>query len=239
MKTFFLLSGIILCMILVQCKDVKKSSEIITINSPSNSLRVERFTKLAPQLKEIDSLIGESAKDYSPNFMSWNKGNRLLQSFVSNQDINLFKGDYVRDIFFQPHIDGHKYRFIVNIQYPWMDTEIELHKGKTYYIMVSGIASTSNCKTTLWIGPEGKKDLYNNLPYYSVIGRLGKDKPFFIGKEKEITPIEDGKFFIGYNDDLYVDNIGYYVVDVFEVKKETLIERLKTTDIILHTYYTE
>lgn len=240
MSIKYLIIGSILGLIFVQCQENKDSSKNYS-NSTSevNSTRAEKLKELVPKLLEVDSLIEKRNEDYSPNYSNWRKGNFLLLSFVSNQDINLFNGNYARGIYFKPLIDGHISRSIINIKYPWMDTEIELKKGETYFIIVNGLASTSNCKTTLWIGPEGKNHLYNNLPYYSVIGKIGDGAPFFIGKKIEITPKENGILYLGYNDDLYVENIGYYVADIFNMPEEVTMARLKVNEISIGSYYAE
>ena len=231
---------IVFGLIFTQCQEKKDSSKSMVISTGEVSPeRAEKLKILMPKLIEIDTLTKKRNDDYSPNYSNWRTGNMKLQTFESNQDINLFNGDYARDIFFKPLIDGHINRIILNIKYPWMDTEIELLKGKTYFIIVNGLASTSHRKTTLWIGPEGKSDLYNKLPYYSVIGRIDNEDSFFIGKEAEISPKNDGKLYLGYNDDLYVDNIGYYVVDIFEMTKDEVLTRMKVKNISIGSYYAE
>jgi hypothetical protein len=121
-----------------------------------------------------------------------------------------------------------------------MDTGIDLIKDKNYYLVVSGLASTSNSKLALWIGPEGKEYTLNNLPMYSIIGKTGeKNEPFYIGKEIEIKPEENERLFIGYNDDLFMDNIGYYIIDIFELTKTETVQKLDSLNISIGNYYAE
>jgi hypothetical protein len=240
MKKKNFIIALIFGLIFIQCQEKKSSSKnAVVFKGGITPERAEKLKQMIPKLIEIKSLSEKQNEDFSPNYLSWQIANMKLLSFESNQDINLFNGNYVRYVHFNPLIDGHINRIILNINYPWMDTEIDLKQGKTYHIIVSGLASTSNCKTALWIGPEGKSDLLNNLPYYSVIGRIDNGESFFIGKETEIKPDKNGKLYLGYNDDLYVDNIGYYVVDIFELTKDETLMRMKAKNISIGSYYVE
>jgi transcriptional regulator with XRE-family HTH domain len=144
-----------------------------------------------------------------------------------------------KDANFSPLIKQHKYRLIQDITNHWINTNIILDGGKTYYFMVNGLASTSSKKTSLWIGPEGKANKYDGLPMYSVIGKIGNDQPFYIGTHTEVKPKNDELFYLGYNDDMLGDNIGYYVVDIFEGTADEIEILLKEQNIKIGNYYKE
>jgi transcriptional regulator with XRE-family HTH domain len=140
---------------------------------------------------------------------------------------------------FTPLIKQHKYRLIQDISNHWINTNMILDRGKTYYFLVSGLASTSNKRTSMWIGPEGETLKFEGLPMYSVIGKIGNDLPFYIGKHAEVKPNTDELFYLGYNDDIFGDNIGYYIVDVFEGTKDEVEMLLKEKNIEIGKYYSE
>jgi len=181
--------------------------------------------------------------------------NIRLQSDANSQNKQKAKGDVVviyssqsnkstfdyrfKEANFTPLIKQHKYRLIQDISNHWINTNIILDRGKTYYFMVNGLASTSNNKTSLWIGPEGKSLKYEGLPMYSVIGKIGNDLPFHIGKHAEVKSKNDDVFYLGYNDDLFGDNIGYYIVDVFEGTENEIQMKLKEKNIEIGKYYSE
>jgi transcriptional regulator with XRE-family HTH domain len=144
-----------------------------------------------------------------------------------------------KDAKFKPLIKQHKHRIIHDISNHWVNTNIKLNPDKTYFIIVNGLASTSSNKLSLWIGPDGKDHLHEGLPMYSVIGRIGNGLPFFIGTHTEIKPARSETFYLGYNDDLFGDNIGYYIVDIFEGTEIEILNKLKENNIEIGMYYDE
>jgi len=205
-----------------------------------DSISIARIKELQPEISEINKYLSAKDENYTPDYSVWNEGNSRLQSFISNQDVNLWDGNYVRPTSLHSLFKEHKFRIVVNIKYPWMDSGIDLIKDKNYYLVASGLASTSNSKLALWIGPEGKEYQFNNLPMYAIIGKMGKkNKPFYIGKEIELRPQETERLFIGYNDDLFMDNIGYYIIDIFELTKTETLLKLDSLNISIGSYYAE
>jgi transcriptional regulator with XRE-family HTH domain len=144
-----------------------------------------------------------------------------------------------KDAKFKPLIKQHKHRIIHDISNHWVNTNIKLEPEKTYFIMVHGLASTSSNKLSLWIGPDGKDHLHEGLPMYSVIGRIGNGLPFVLGTHTEVYPGQNETFYLGYNDDNFGDNIGYYIVDIFEGTELEILNKLKENDIEIGKYYDE
>jgi hypothetical protein len=234
MKRVFLLFGLISFLMDTYCQE-----KIIVTTEEVDTIIISKMKQKETQLDEINMYFEKRNNNYVPEFSEWKKCNKLLQTFETSQEINLFKGKYVREVIFKPLIDEHKHRLIIDIRYTWMDCNFDLDSGKTYFLIVSGLASTSNRKLSLWIGPEGKSELFNNFPKYSVIGRLGDNLVFSIGKKTEITPKKTSHLYLGYNDDLYVDNIGFYVVDIFELSEKETIVKLNDKGISIGSFYTE
>jgi hypothetical protein len=201
---------------------------------------VKNLKYLEPDLIKLNQCRSARLDNYSPDYFNWEEGSNILQHFISNQSVNLWDGNYIRPMSLHKLIQEHIYRIVINIKYPWMDSGIELQAGKSYYLVSSGLASTSNSKLALWIGPEGKEYEYNTMPMYSVIGKLGlNSNSFYIGKDLEISPNKTERLFIGYNDDSFLDNIGYYIIDVFELKKSETIEKLERNKVSIGNYYAE
>ena len=159
---------------------------------------------------------------------------------IYNSNTNKPTSDYrFKETRFTPLTKQHKYRLIHDISNHWINTDIKLDTNKTYYFIVSGLASTSSRKLSLWIGTEGKEHEFEGLPMYSVIGRIGNDIPFYIGTHAEVKPTKNELFYLGYNDDMFSDNIGYYIVDIFEGTEKEILSKLKKEDVEIGKYYYE
>jgi len=233
MKKLFLIVN--LTLVLSYCY-----SQIYPVKVYFDTLSIIKLKELEPKIEQINKNLDARLDNFTPDYSKWNMGNYLLQNFVSNQELNLWDGKYIRGTSLHSLFKEHKHRIIVNIKYPWMDTGIDLIEGKQYYLVSGGLASTSNSKLALWIGPEGKEYQLNGLPMYSLIGKIGeKNQPFYIGKEIEILPKTTQRLYIGYNDDLFMDNIGYYIIDIFELTKNETIQKLDSINVSLGSYYAE
>jgi hypothetical protein len=113
---------------------------------------------------------------------------------------------------------------IVNIEQQWTSTGIRVSAGDTIEIQVAGIASASgraNSQGNYWVGPEGIGDAFNpghpvpTAASYSVIGKIGTSgTPFYVGSIRTFRVNATDSLFLGYNDNFFSDNYGYYVAFV-------------------------
>jgi hypothetical protein len=175
-----------------------------------------------------------------------NENNEFLFN-ATNLEKNLFDGKYYGELAFKPLIDSHIKRLIYNVNNPWLKSDLILKKDSSYYIIVNGLASTSRRKVYLWSGPEGATTNYkvDNFPSdsiapFSIIGKLGTNgKIFSIANPIELTPKEDNELFIGYNDNLFNDNIGYFIIDIFKGGKEDIMKSLELSKNKIGKFYGE
>jgi hypothetical protein len=166
---------------------------------------------------------------------------------ATNLEKNLFDGKYYGELAFKPLIDNHIKRLIYNVNNPWLKSDLLLKKDSSYYIIVTGFASTSRRKVYLWSGPEGATANYkvDNFPNdsiapFSIIGKLGTNgKIFSMVNPIELTPKEDYELFIGYNDNLFIDNIGYFIIDIFKGRKEDVVRNLELSKNKIGKFYGE
>jgi transcriptional regulator with XRE-family HTH domain len=215
--------------------DISKEQKIINITSKTmNKLYLITAFLIMILSWNIFFLTKKNAK--SQNTSKSNENFVMVYGSQSNTPTIDYRFKITR---FTPLIKQHKYRLIHDISNHWVNTNIKLDTDKTYYFIVSGLASTSCRKLSLWIGPEGKEYKFEDLPMYSVIGRIGNDLPFYIGKHAEVKPKNDDLFYLGYNDDMFSDNIGYYIVDIFEGTKNEVEMLLKEKNIEIGKYYYE
>jgi len=185
------------------------------------------------------------------NAQSKSKSNSIEEieflSNVTNLEKNLFDGKNYGELTFKPLIDSHIKRLIYNINNPWIKSDIILKKDSSYYINVCGYGSTSRRKVYLWTGPEGATSNYISVNYpndslapFSIIGKLGTHgKIFCIGNSIELKPNENNELFIGYNDNLFEDNIGYFIIDIFKGKKEDVQKSLELSKNKIGKFYGE
>lgn len=115
---------------------------------------------------------------------------------------------------------------IVSIEQGWTSTGIRVSALDTIEIQVTGIASASgraNAQGNYWVGPEGIGDAFNpghpvpTAASYSVIGKVGSSGiPFYVGRIKtfRVNSGVNDTLYLGYNDNIFFDNYGYYVAFV-------------------------
>lgn len=114
---------------------------------------------------------------------------------------------------------------LVDITRPWNSTGIQISSSDIFTLIVEGFASTgsaSNANNWGWMGPEGRGDNVTdpNVPLrntaaYSVIGKIGSNgTPFYVGRNRTLKAKVSGELFLGYNDAVFFDNVGYYVAFV-------------------------
>lgn len=196
--------------------------------------RVFLFLCLIISAVSLDMMTQSKAK---PDSTPKSNGNHVI---IYTSQSNKATVEYrFKEAKFKPLIKQHKHRVVLDISNHWVNTNIKLDPEKTYFVLVSGLASTSRDKLSLWIGPEGKEHLHEGLPMYSVIGKIGNGLPFVIGAHADVDPGHNETFYLGYNDDNFSDNIGYYVVDIFEGNKVEVIKKLKENNIEIGKYYHE
>jgi hypothetical protein len=101
----------------------------------------------------------------------------------------------------------------------WTSTGIYLHSSDSVTVIMNGIACTSypnivgnNNAMDSWVGPEGSPGLLNGLINHGMIGKIGiSGTPFNVGRAIHFRSNRTDTLFLGYNDDNFSDNYGYYV----------------------------
>lgn len=96
----------------------------------------------------------------------------------------------------------------------WTWTGVNVSAGDTVVIIMSGIAATEWLPERLynWVGPEGAGREENGLPVHGVIGKIGSSgTPFAVGRGTHFRALTSGVLYLGYNDDIFGDNYGYYL----------------------------
>lgn len=111
----------------------------------------------------------------------------------------------------------------VPVTQQWTSTGVNIGVGDTLTVIVDGLASpgsNGNANIWGWMGPEGlgdNIDTVHNHPLktvasYSVIGRIGSGgNPFYVGRNRSFQTNASGILYLGYNDDDFADNDGYYI----------------------------
>jgi hypothetical protein len=110
------------------------------------------------------------------------------------------------------------------------DTGVDILPGTRWVVMVHGIANTAwqggnpaSYPFANWVGPGGiARSLpagspmpFPDGPSQCVIGKLGdQGEVFYVGPGGQIegTSQSNGRLYLGYNDTIFWDNFGYYVV---------------------------
>jgi hypothetical protein len=103
----------------------------------------------------------------------------------------------------------------------WVDTGITVRKGQRFRIVGSGdVRLSSNADDVAT--PAGAasyrfspKAPIPTIPVGALIGKIGNGAPFSIGRtENAFTMSDNGRLFLGINDDYVADNVGTYTVYV-------------------------
>ncbi len=113
----------------------------------------------------------------------------------------------------------------INVAQAWSTTSVSVTSGRTYTIMVDGIASPqggSYKQNRYYVGPEGlapgliSQNPVPDAPPGSVIGKIGTNgTPFYIGKIFSFKANISGQLYLGYNDYQFYDNTGFFVAFIF------------------------
>jgi len=119
----------------------------------------------------------------------------------------------------------------ISARKPWTDTGIDLKEGEKILIVAKGTwdASGSDApEPDLPCGPEGivppkwVKDLspypYHGRRIHELLGKIGRGKPFYVGKKYEGVVEKAGRLYLGINDWKVSDNDGHLDVRV-EIEK--------------------
>lgn len=108
----------------------------------------------------------------------------------------------------------------IDVTQEWNNTGYSVVAGKTYSLIVRGVASTNG--TSDWVGPAGDFEIASagvgfllpGWPSMSVIAKIGPGgTPFFVGDQLNFTANVSGTLYLGYNDrsGVFYDNAGYFV----------------------------
>lgn len=105
---------------------------------------------------------------------------------------------------------------------PWTSTGVFVSSGDSVTILMDGIATTDyyvNNNYGAWFGPEGSPGLFpNGLLIHGVIGKIGSSgSPFNIGRSLGFVALKSDTLFLGYGDDQFYDNYGYYLAYISKI----------------------
>ena len=103
---------------------------------------------------------------------------------------------------------------------PWTDTGIQVRNGQTLYFMADGQVRWGRDRRD---GPEGESGSPRNpgrpipsRPGAGLIGRVGDEAPFFIGRDEGPIRVRgSGVLYLGINDDTFEDNTGAFKVTIY------------------------
>ena len=130
---------------------------------------------------------------------------------------------------------AHSKVVIVSAEQQWTNTNIDIISGEDMTIIIDGMASDGsgpNTQNIGWTGPEGWGKIISlsnfpaaNISAYSVIGKIGESGiPFYVGKAISYKANKSGRLFLGYNDDNFSNNYGYFVSFIITNSTLTYIE---------------
>jgi hypothetical protein len=110
----------------------------------------------------------------------------------------------------------------IPVREAWTSTGIIISSGDSVTILMDGIATTDyyvNNNYGAWIGPEGDPGLFpNGLLIHGVIGKIGSSgTPFNVGKSLGFVALKSDTLFLGYSDDQFDDNYGYYLAYISKI----------------------
>jgi hypothetical protein len=100
----------------------------------------------------------------------------------------------------------------------WTDTGVDLEKGQQVTITASGEVEAAAGLTN---GPEGvpelriDSNLIDTADHNALVARIGEfGEPFYVGPEADFEAAEDGRLYLGVNDDGVDNNTGEYTIDL-------------------------
>ncbi len=118
----------------------------------------------------------------------------------------------------------HSKVVLVDSRKPWTATGIYLKRGQRVTISASGKVAfdTDGGYATpdgSGRGPAGSEAVLPGAPTHGLLGRIGKNPPFFIGHEKSFKAANSGELFLGINETpaqffAYADNSGAWKVQI-------------------------
>ena len=110
---------------------------------------------------------------------------------------------------------------VVSAEQQWTNTNIDIVSGEDITIIVDGIASHGSAPSPQylgWTGPERWGAEFSpsfpapNISAFSIIGKIGElGTPFYIGKAISYKVNKSGRLYLGFNDDNFSNNYGYYI----------------------------
>ena len=117
----------------------------------------------------------------------------------------------------------------VNGNQPWTDSQINVKKGDRIVFSATGQVRVANGDSADAVaGPDGAGNFQaprTNYPYPGIavgglIAKVGNDRPFSIGSiTQPISMPDDGRLYLGINDDGFGDNSGAFYVTITRVGK--------------------
>jgi len=117
----------------------------------------------------------------------------------------------------------------VNGNQPWTDTQINVKKGDMIVFSATGqVRVAGGDSADAVAGPDGANGFQSNRANYpypgmavgGLVAKVGNDKPFAVGSIG--TPIsmpDNGRLYLGVNDDGFGDNSGAFFVKITHTKK--------------------
>jgi hypothetical protein len=103
----------------------------------------------------------------------------------------------------------------------WTNTGVDVRRGDVIHFRASGNMTLSTNQSDV-ATPAGSTSgrMAGNSPLPGVtggmlIGRVGNGLPFAVGAEADVTMPANGRLFLGVNDDDVRDNVGSFVVEIW------------------------
>lgn len=112
---------------------------------------------------------------------------------------------------------------VMQVTRDWTQTGIFLKPGDSVTVIVEGFATTGAFGANPaigWCGPEGQGGtlgpVLTSAAAHSVLGKIGNSgTSFYVGKTISFKSNVNGEFMLGYNDNYFGDNYGYYTAYIF------------------------
>lgn len=136
---------------------------------------------------------------------------------VNDTDVGNNKGEFIANVTVENKKKGQVYTITVPGTKIWTDTKIDIWKGQHIYITAEG---TVYANSSVYGGPEGISNrpdwdvycLIKGKPHEALIMKIGDGKVVFVGKTINYTASNNGRLYLGVNDNDVGNNKGEFRV---------------------------
>ena len=155
----------------------------------------------------------------------WRHTNSITQKFEGGYMARYYpwmdgEKDYDRPPLAYPYLTSQGEIWNIYADKGWQSTGLEINSGDHVRIIQVGGAWTHWGNGTLYdangfvqLGLQANNPLSTTIGG-ALIGRIGTNEPFAVGRWLELTMSDSGRLHLAMNDDLYDDNSGFITVEI-------------------------